>query len=54
LSDDGSSRRSELTVGASVKVGGFILARVGRLVREVHGDADEAAEQSKSMRPSQS
>src|SRR3984957_4042928 len=37
-----------------MKVGGFTLARVGRLAREVHGDADEAAEQSKSRRPSQS
>ena len=34
-------RRSELTVEASVKVGGFTLSRVGRLAREVHGDADE-------------
>jgi hypothetical protein len=37
-----------------MEVGGLTLARVGRLAREVHGDADEAAEQSKSMRPSQS
>ena len=37
-----------------MEVGGLTLARVGRLARGIHGDADEAAEQSKSMRSSQS